>query len=144
MKTATSAGGIIVCLTHNQWYVLILKDMNDTWTFPKGLIEKGEKPHEAAVREITEETGITDLKILTPLTPISYFYQRNGTITKTVHYFIFQSKTRVRPNVQKEEGIREAKWVPIDQATAMIGYRKTNVALLEETWKLLQLRTYKN
>lgn len=133
-----------MCPIHNQWYVLILKDMNDTWTFPKGLIEKGEKAEDAAKREIKEEVRIFGIKLLAPLTPIQYVYQRSGTIKKTVRYFIFQSTTRARPNVQKEEGIQEALWVSIDQAIDMIGYRETNVTLLEETWKLLKRQTFKS
>ena len=144
MKTAMSAGGVIVSLIHNQWFVLILKDMNDTWTFPKGLIEEGERPVVAATREIKEEVAITNLILLAPLPSIHYVYKRHGTIKKTVYYFIFQSTVRTRPKVQKEEGIQEAQWVTIDKAIDMIGYRETNVTLLEEAWNLLQLRTYKN
>jgi len=144
MKTETSAGGVIVYAIGKQYYVLILKDMNNTWTFPKGLIEKDEKAQDAGLREIKEEVGMSNLKLVAPLTPIQYFYKRHGTIRKTVHYFIFRSMVRIRPRVQKEEGIKEAKWVSISDAIDMIGYRETNVTLLEESWKLLQLRTYKN
>ncbi len=144
MKTAKSAGGIIVCLTHNQWYVLIIKDMNDAWTFPKGLIEKGERPRETAVREINEEVGIIGLKFIAPISPIEYVYTRNGLITKTVYYFVFLVNKRPKPTPQEKEGISAAQWIPFDQAIDIIGYRQTNMVLLEETWKLLQLRTYKN
>ena len=137
MKTEISSGGVVVYKGKTQWYVLLLKDMNDTWTFPKGLIEKAEKPEDAAIREIQEEVGITGLKLLTHLTPIQYFYQRNGKIKKIVHYFMFQSKIRPRPTVQKEEGIRSARWVGIDEAIGMVGYRETNVSLLEETQKAI-------
>ena len=144
MKTAKSAGGVIVSPTHNQWYVLIIKDMNETWTFPKGLIEKGERPRETAAREAREEVGITELKLIAPIGPIEYVYTRNGPVKKTVYYFVFISNKRIKLTPQKEEGISAAKWIPFDQAIDMIGYRETNVPLLEETWKLLQLRTYKN
>lgn len=137
MRTEFSAGGIIACQFQKKWYILILKDMNGTWTFPKGVIEKGESAEEAAKREIHEEVGITGLKLLATLTPIQYFYRRKGTIKKTVQYFIFLSDIRTKPNVQKEEGIREARWVPINEAMEMIGYRETNVGLLKETEKYL-------
>ena len=141
MKTATSAGGIIVCHPDSSWYVLILKDMNDTWTFPKGMIEKGELVEEAAIREIKEEVGITNLKNLFPLTPIAYRYKRGRIIQKEVQYFVFLSQRLTKPKIQKEEGIREAQWVPYEKAIGIIGYRQTNVTLLEETWKSLQHRT---
>ena len=107
MKTALSAGGVIVCSVENAWYVLVIRDMNDTWTFPKGMIEKGETPTDAAVREIGEEVSISGLTLLHPLPAIDYFYKRNGTVKKIVQYFVFQSKTRAKTNVQKEEGIQE-------------------------------------
>ena len=144
MKTAKSAGGVIVSFTHNQWYVLIIKDMNEAWTFPKGLIEKGERPRETAAREAREEVGITELKLIAPIGPIEYVYTRNGPVKKTVYYFVFIANKRIKLTPQKEEGISTAKWIPFDQAIDMIGYRETNVTLLEQTWKLLQHQTYKN
>lgn len=144
MKTQTSAGGIVACPVGEKWHVLILKDMNGSWTFPKGLIEKGEHPQSTAIREIMEEVHIGRLSLCLPLTPIRYFYKKNGIIKKTVYYFLFTTKTRMRPKVQKEEGISEAKWVPIADAMRVIGYRRTNVPLLEETWKLVKRQTFKN
>lgn len=141
MKTARSAGGIIVCLEGGAWYVLLLRDMNDTWTFPKGMIEKGESPETAAVREIQEEVGISCLLLLGALGPINYTYKRNGTVNKTVRYFVYQSLTRAKPVAQREEGIQEVRWVGLDEAINSIGYRETNVKLLEETWILLRRRT---
>lgn len=144
MKTENAAGGIVVCPAQRTWYILILKDMNGMWTFPKGLIEKGEDPKRAAIREITEEVGIDGLSAHSPLTPIQYFYKRNGTIKKTVQYFLFTATARIRPKPQKEEGISDARWVPFTRAKAVIGYRETNVPVLEEVWKLLGRRTSKN
>lgn len=141
MKTARSAGGIIVCLEGGAWYVLLLRDMNDTWTFPKGMIEKGESPETAAVREIQEEVGISGLLLLGALGPIHYTYKRNGTVNKTVRYFVYQSLTRAKPVAQREEGIQEVRCVGLDEAINSIGYRETNVKLLEETWILLRRRT---
>lgn len=143
MKTEFSAGGVIACFVKKQWFVLLLRDMNDMWTFPKGLIEKGELPEQAAKREIHEEVGITGLKLFAPLPPIQYFYKRKGTIKKTVQYFVFLTHDRIKPTVQTVEGIQDARWVPRGDALDMIGYRETNEKLLEETWKLLKRRTFK-
>lgn len=141
MKTAKSAGGIIVSGLGDHWYVVLLKDMSNSWTFPKGLIEKGETPKDAAVREIYEEVGIKNLKFFASLDPIEYIYTHNGSVKKTVYYFVFKLRIRIHPTPQIEEGIQEARWIRIDKAIDAIGYRQTNVALLEETWKLLMRKT---
>ena len=138
MKTESSAGGVIACHVGNQWFFLLLKDMNGMWTFPKGIIENGERAEDAAAREIKEEVGVTGLKLLLPLPPIEYLYRRNGITKKSVQYFVFLSPIRRKPVVQREEGIREARWCSINDAMTMIGYRETNVQLLEETWKLVK------
>jgi 8-oxo-dGTP pyrophosphatase MutT (NUDIX family) len=55
------SAGIVVVRQHNgEWRFLILRAYRN-WDFPKGLIEPGEKPLAAAVRETEEETGLTDL-----------------------------------------------------------------------------------
>ena len=132
MKNEISAGGRVVKKKSHPWQLLLIKDMNGNWTFPKGLIEKGESPVAAAKREIQEETGLTDLSLVNPLKPISYFYQKDGLIHKTVHYFLFETKEKDKLLSQKEEGISEAKWCSFDQAEKIIGYSKTNKPLLEE------------
>ncbi len=132
MKRELSAGGIIVRKKGTQWDVLLLRDMNKNWTFPKGLVEEGEDPIAAAKREIFEEVGIRDVSLLSLLKPIHYMYNRGGLISKTVHYFLFSSRGTETPKGQKEEGISDVRWVPLDEAITIIGYPKTNKPLLEE------------
>lgn len=129
-----SAGGIIVSKTKGVWWLLLMKDRNGNWTFPKGKIEKGEDYRTAAVREIAEEVGIKGLSYWKTLSPTLYWYFRDGSIKKTVHYFLFESAKRQTPTVQTEEGITQAKWVRLDSAQQLIGYPKTNIPLFKETY----------
>ena len=55
-----SCGVVIVRRTDAGWLTLMLRAYRN-WDFPKGLVEQGETPIEAAVREVREETGITRL-----------------------------------------------------------------------------------
>jgi len=55
-----SAGTVVVRRQNGEWRLLVLRAYRN-WDFPKGLIEPGEKPLAAAVRETEEETGLTDL-----------------------------------------------------------------------------------
>lgn len=137
MKTELSAGGIVLAKTQSIWHVLLIQDMNKSWTFPKGLIEPNENPQEAAEREISEEIGLTNLTYVSTLGTIQYMYRRNGLIRKTVHYFLFQSDTQAPLKPQREEGISEARWVALEEAETLIGYPETNTKLLHKARQIV-------
>ena len=139
MNKEISAGGVIVHKTQSGWVVLVMKDLKNQWTFPKGKIEKGEDLEKTATREIAEEVGIKKLQMIAPLKPTSYWYYRGTPIRKTVHYYLFVSATLQKPVVQTEEGIIDAKWIPFEEAIALVGYPKTNKPLLVEAAKKLAL-----
>lgn len=133
MKTEISAGGVIV--KNNR--VLLLRDMNDSWTFPKGVVEKGETKRQGALREIAEEVGLRKLEYIATISPISYTYRRGSLIHKTVHYFLFRAIGSEKIVCQKSEGIKEAKWFDFEQALSIIGYPKTNMPLLKKAQTLV-------
>jgi len=139
MKTEKSAGGIIVRKIQNNWHVLLMRDMNNTWTFPKGIIEDKENAHDAAKREIYEEVGLSNLTSIKQLGSVEYFYRRNGRIQKTVHYYLFLSRGRKKPVSQKNEGIKDAAFFPFEKAISSVGYAKTNKPLLLKAYKIAQI-----
>jgi 8-oxo-dGTP pyrophosphatase MutT (NUDIX family) len=145
MKTEISAGGIVARLSHGLWEVLLVQDMNGSWTFPKGTIEPGENAEHAALREVREEVGLRTLSTLKKLPAIGYTYKKNCLIKKTVHYFVFTFEGKENLINQTSEGIHNATWIPIDRAIKLIGYPKTNKGLLVSTkdflWKLHVHRT---
>jgi 8-oxo-dGTP pyrophosphatase MutT (NUDIX family) len=55
-----SCGVVLARRTDDGWVTLMLRAYHH-WDFPKGIRERGEEPLEAAVREVAEETGVTDL-----------------------------------------------------------------------------------
>ncbi len=136
MRTEVSSGGVIVKKSGSTWNVLLLRDMSDAWTFPKGLVEKGETYEQTAIREIAEEVGLSGVRLVAPLGHVEYFYKRRGLIRKTVHYFLFAYRGEESPVGQASEGIRDVAWVSFPQAIKQIGYAKTNTPLLKKA-KLL-------
>lgn len=59
--TRLSAGVAVIRETHDGWLYLLLRAYNH-WDFPKGMVEPGEEPLAAAIREVREETLIDDLE----------------------------------------------------------------------------------
>lgn len=104
-----AAGGIVL---QNHKRVLMIKRFGK-WDFPKGKIETGETAREAAVREVEEETGASDLSILKSL-PESYHIYRYGNqwVIKKNHWFLMQTDYRGPLKPQTEESIEQAVWVP--------------------------------
>lgn len=80
----TSAGGVV----WRQGLVLVLRNFRGEYIFPKGHIEAGETPPEAALREVAEESGLS-ATIISPLPDTTYSYQRvhGGTQEKRVIWF---------------------------------------------------------
>lgn len=55
------SAGVIVVRRHPGGYRYLLLRAYNYWDFPKGLVETGEEPLASAVREVAEETMLTDL-----------------------------------------------------------------------------------
>lgn len=145
MKVEISSGGVVYRQNGSSFEVLLLKDKNNFWSFPKGLIEEGEDKLTAAQREIGEEVGIHNLEMISELAPIHYIYKWQTTIIKkTVYFFLFKYAGSETPKPQLEEGITETKWFDLEEAIKIIGYVKTNKAVLEEAHAMVSCSGYRN
>ncbi|MFH1078474.1 MAG: NUDIX domain-containing protein [Patescibacteria group bacterium] len=107
-----------------------IKDPFGKWTFPKGHQELGETLAETAIREIREETGLTGLRYVAPLGRTSFRFRRGKTvIDKSVHLFLFEAAPDAKENLPGEEGILEARWFHVTEASTVSGYRNLDVIL---------------
>lgn len=116
-----SAGGIVrdgerLLMIHVQTL-----DGKEVWTFPKGHIEPGESAEQAALREVEEETGYR-CRIVRPLERLSYWFERQGELTKkTVNWFLMAAETQTGSHDPEE--ILGTEWVPLRDAMTRIRYK---------------------
>ncbi len=134
VKRARSAGGVVFCKPssgagrQDDLRVLLLQHETGKWMLPKGTIEVGETPEDVARREVAEETGITNVRIVADLGEERYvfFWKAEDTYyDKTVHYYLMEFLGGEEPSPQKEEGFVRCEWVTVPDALDRIKYKET-------------------
>ena len=112
---ATSAGAILFRDTRGRREYLLLKSRPGDWEFPKGGVEDGEELQQTAIREVKEEAGIEDFRLIDGFRDeYNYVFQANGqTIHKTVHLFIAES---FEASAELSTEHRDLQWRDYEQA----------------------------
>jgi len=118
-----SAGVVVVRQTEEGWRLLLLRAFNH-WDFPKGMVEPGEEPLAAAVREVREESLIEDLEF-----SWGEASTRTGPYSrgKIACYYVAQTRTvevtlPVNPEIGHPEH-SEFRWVNFDEALQLVSPR---------------------
>jgi 8-oxo-dGTP pyrophosphatase MutT (NUDIX family) len=125
MRPTESAGGIILNPLNE---VAVVSQRGDSWSLPKGHVDPGETPQQAAEREVAEETGITQLAFIRELG--SYERYRIGkdgkgedaSELKRIHMFLF--KTLQQALAPTDPLNPEARWIPINEVTDILTHPK--------------------
>ena len=117
----TSAGGLVV---DSQRRAAVIGRMSShghlMWSLPKGHLEHGESLEAAAVREVTEETGITG-RVLAPLGVIDFYFTAEGKrVHKTVHHYLLIAEGGELNNDDAE--VEEVAWVPLEELAHRLAY----------------------
>lgn len=104
-----AAGGFV----KNRDAKLLMIQRLGKWDLPKGKIEKGESPKEAAVREVCEETGVCDVKIINPEPYEMYhtYTHKSKPILKRTFWYDMYCSGFSGFKIQTEEDITDAKWM---------------------------------
>jgi 8-oxo-dGTP pyrophosphatase MutT (NUDIX family) len=128
VKQARSAGGVVFRRDGGRPHVLLLKHSSGKWMLPKGTIESGETPEGVALREVREETGLSNVRVVADLGEERYYFFWRSEDTyydKTVRYFLLEFLGGQDPAPQAEEGFVACEWVALDEAMERIKYKET-------------------
>jgi 8-oxo-dGTP pyrophosphatase MutT (NUDIX family) len=130
-----SAGVVVVRRENDAWRLLVLRSYRN-WDFPKGTVERGEAPLDAAIRETAEESSIIDLafrwgEVFCETAP----YGRG----KVARYYLAQTAQKVitlpiSPELGRPEH-HEWRWVSFDGAEKLLPPRLQPIL----TWARKQL-----
>jgi 8-oxo-dGTP pyrophosphatase MutT (NUDIX family) len=122
-----AAGGLV----YNPKGEILFIYRNGKWDLPKGGIEKNEGKKEAAIREVEEETGVKNLKIIDRIDKTYHIFKRNGKFRLKITYW-YKMETSFTENLipQEEEGIEKAVWVQPNQVAELLENSYENIKLL--------------
>jgi 8-oxo-dGTP pyrophosphatase MutT (NUDIX family) len=148
MPREISAGGVVLRQISGVWHVALIEPQKSeplnkviksastkkprkrsraVLALPKGLVDPGEKPQAAAVREVREETGV----IAEPITKLSdnkYVYVRSWgdgkRVFKIVSFYLMRYVSGQIDNLTSDMRIevKRALWVPLSDATTQLAY----------------------
>ena len=122
-STEVSAGGVVV---RGGDVIVIVPTRRAAYgrrvlALPKGHVDPGETPPEAALREVREETGMTG-ELIEQLGEVRYWYQRGGRkIPKLVTFFLFEYRSGSHADHDTE--VEEVRWLPLEEAATQLSYK---------------------
>jgi len=152
MEREISSGGVVLQELAGVWHVALIEPRKDepqdesqkespnpassktprkrsraVLTLPKGLVDAGEKPEAAAIREVLEETGIV-AEPVTKLSDNKYVYVRTWgdgkRVFKIVSFYLMRYVSGEIDNLNEDMRIevKRALWVPLADATGQLAY----------------------
>lgn len=120
MRREKSCGILVYRIENGRHLIVLIRHrFGGHWTFPKGHVEKGESERQTALREVREETGVTNVRLLDGFRECVEYFPKPGT-KKLVVYFL--GRTENPELVRQEEEISEICWAPLDEAESYVTF----------------------
>ena len=140
IRVITAGGGLV----HTAANTLLLIFRKGKWDLPKGKLDAGESVEAAALREVTEETGLTTLQLEQPITVTYHTYSEKGElILKESHWFLMKSPQQENLTPQLEEDIERCEWVnPANLDPYLANTHPSIIDVLKEGLNLLPRITF--
>lgn len=126
----TSAGGVVFRANGGDPLFLLIRDSYNNWGFPKGHLEEGERPEDAALREVREETGIDDVALRGTIDTIDWYFRFRGKLIHKVCHFFLMETGQAQTSPLEAEGITACQWIGYDAARSAISYGNARLVLL--------------
>jgi 8-oxo-dGTP pyrophosphatase MutT (NUDIX family) len=145
MVREISAGGVVVRNAPESWQMAVIEPNREVTepvsgkadrkrsqkmllALPKGLVDRGERPEQTAVREVLEESGLT-ASVVTKLGDIKYVYVRSWgdkeRVFKVVSFYLLRYEAgeidAIAPEMRVE--VNRALWIPLEQGPRTLAYR---------------------
>tara|TARA_B100001059_G_scaffold96399_1_gene95663 strand:- start:4428 stop:5039 length:612 start_codon:yes stop_codon:yes gene_type:complete len=122
-----AAGGLV---KHKDGRLLFIY-RNNKWDLPKGKIEKKEIILKAAIREVSEETGVLNLIVSKPLPTTYHIYNANGRYKlKLTHWFLMKTKYALPLTPQMDENIQKAEWKTTEEIPDLFKNAYENIKIV--------------
>lgn len=136
-----SAGGVIVRKEHNTTLIALVSEPHySDYLLPKGGVEKGEDLQTAARREIQEEAGLTQLKLITYLGKTEHLslHKKNWGVT---HFFLFITDQIEGTPTDRKGHSYKTEWFPLDALPKMF-WPDQKQFIVENQKKIEELLTH--